>query len=92
MTAKKIGEALRSRRTQLSLCQGAAGDKARPPLLRKTVADIENATGNPLLSSVIAYAAALGLRLDVGATQAPLAKHTGIRHRKRPGTTPPGPR
>ena len=68
MTAKQLGGILRERRAQIGLCQTAAGGKARPFLLRKTVADIENGTGNPLLATVLAYAAALKCSLTIQAS------------------------
>jgi transcriptional regulator with XRE-family HTH domain len=58
-----LGEQFRRRRERLKLSQGEAGGRARPPVLQKTVSAIETDGGDPALSSLRAYARAIGAEL-----------------------------
>lgn len=61
-----LGEQFRRRREKLKLSQAAAGAAASPPLMQKAISAIETGQGNPTLSTLTAYAEALGMRLRLG--------------------------
>lgn len=58
-----LGDQFRTRRSRLKWSQAEAADRAG--LMRKTVNQIETSAGDPCLSSLATYAAALGCRLAV---------------------------
>jgi len=71
---QKLGAQFRKRREWMELFQGTAGALADPPLLQKTVSNIETGTGNPTLDSLLAYAEAMGCELVLRGWTSPKAK------------------
>lgn len=60
-----LGEQFRKRRERLHLSQTEAGSRAMPPVSQKMVSAIETDSGDPVLSSLAAYASALGAELSL---------------------------
>ena len=62
---RTLGEEFRRRRERKKLSQAQAGMQARPPVLQKTISAIETGSGDPTLSSLTAYALALGAEIAI---------------------------